>query len=445
MTRTAPKGFRPAVETLDRRDLMSVSTQWMSGTTWVARCDDAATSVTVSDTGSSYRITDNGTGASWTKAKGLVAKVELQGGAGADRFVNQAAVASLMFGGGGNDVLVGGSGNDELQGGAGNDRLNGMAGADRLFGQDGDDVLIALDAVNADSVIGGAGTDAVWCDTSDAVSEAEAVKKVGGFANGADRTLTGDNIADPQAGYAYRSFRNDLKTNANPLFATSGPKMDDIKQGALGDCWLLAGLAAIAGDSPAALQQRVVDFDDGTYGVQLGGSYYRVDGDLPASGGTPAYAKLGAQNSMWVAVVEKAYSHYRTGANTYSSIEGGWSIDVNKAFGSTTAGEKGVQTYASSAALANDLYSRWAGGQAVTIGFVDGRYGDTVGTLPIVNNHMYTVAGFTKSANGTITAIKLRNPWGVDGRGNDGSNDGYVTVTPAQLFGVRAYANWGKV
>ena len=27
---------------------------------------------------------------------------------------------------------------------------------------------------------------------------------------------------------------------------------------------------------------------------------------------------------MWVAVVEKAYAHYRTGANSYASLSGGW-------------------------------------------------------------------------------------------------------------------------
>ena len=61
---------------------------------------------------------------------------------------------------------------------------------------------------------------------------------------------------------------------------------------------------------------------------------YRVDNDLAVTGSstTPAYAKLGAQNSMWVAVIEKAFAHYRTGSNNFASIEGGWSVEINRAF-----------------------------------------------------------------------------------------------------------------
>ena len=40
----------------------------------------------------------------------------------------------------------------------------------------------------------------------------------------------------------------------------------------------------------------------------------------------------------------------------------------------------------------------------------------------------------TKDASGNVISITLRNPWGVDGAGNDGNNDGYVTITPAQAF-----------
>jgi hypothetical protein len=98
--------------------------------------------------------------------------------------------------------------------------------------------------------------------------------------------------------------------------------------------WLVAGLGAIGLDSPNTLRQNVVDFNDGTYGVRLGNNFYRVDNELSvwntASGTTSnnaRFAGLGAQNSMWVAVVEKAFASYRTGANTYDSLNGGWSVE----------------------------------------------------------------------------------------------------------------------
>jgi hypothetical protein len=37
-------------------------------------------------------------------------------------------------------------------------------------------------------------------------------------------------------------------------------------------------------------------------------------------------------------------------------------------------------------------------------------------------------------AEGHKTLV-LRNPWGIDGAGNDGKDDGYVRLTPAQALG----------
>ena len=37
------------------------------------------------------------------------------------------------------------------------------------------------------------------------------------------------------------------------------------------------------------------------------------------------------------------------------------------------------------------------------------------------------------NGDGTYSFV-CRNPWGSDGVGSDGSNDGYVTVTAGQLY-----------
>jgi hypothetical protein len=44
----------------------------------------------------------------------------------------------------------------------------------------------------------------------------------------------------------------------------------------------------------------------------------------------------------------------------------------------------------------------------------------------------------TTDAAGKATALRLRNPWGEDGAGNDSTDDGYVTVTPQQALGALA-------
>ena len=72
--------------------------------------------------------------------------------------------------------------------------------------------------------------------------------------------------------------------------------------------------------------------------------------------------------------------------------------------------------------------------------------GSIAAGAPLINGHMYTVYAVNRDWRGVVTSIVLRNPWGVDGIGNDGNpNDGFVTVTAGQLFGSTGRVNWGRV
>lgn len=566
-TRGGPRKLR--IDSLESREMLSVSSMWFSGDSLVVRTDNASTTVYVSQPGSTLRIEDVSANRMWNYSASSVGKVEFQGGNGNDRFINYVSNlpvrafggagndylegyngADVLVGGDGNDTLLGyggndqmwggngndtlrgmsgndylvgdgghdtidagsgndqawggdgkdyikgGSGNDSLQGdnhddyidggsendtiwgehgidtllggfgddqlvgGDGNDHLNGQAGSDKLWGGNGNDTLVAIDNTYGDYVDSGSGADVMWVDSlflfaKDNVvgaSSNDTTQAVTYFANGADRTLNGDNIADPTDTGAKVRYTNTVKagdTDGNrPLFSSSGPRITDPTQGSLGDCWLIAGMSAVAYDGPGTVQERVVDFNDGTYGVRLGNEFFRVDNQLPvwnASNGATnnnlRFAKLGAQNSLWAAVVEKAFAHYRSGANTYASIEGGWGVEVNRAFGSTSAGSKAINSYSNATALVNDLYNRWNSYQAVTIGF----QGTINSGAPLIGNHTYTIYSFSRNALGQIASVQLRNPWGVDGAGSDGRNDGFVTVTPAQLFAQTGRVNWGSV
>ncbi|MFM7151272.1 MAG: C2 family cysteine protease, partial [Gemmataceae bacterium] len=332
---------------------------------------------------------------------------------------------------------------DSLVGNAGNDQINGGAGRDHMWGGTGRDVLISIDGGTWDYVEGNEDRDVFWKDYSDSViwpESQDAFQTVTSFANGADRTLNGDRILDPtvKSGHTYRRFFN------NPLFGSGGPRLADINQGNLGDCYFMAALGAVANDNRFAIQSRVVDFNDGTYGVRFGNKFYRVDDDLPvfnSMSNSPAYAGLGASDSIWVAIMEKAYAHYRTGANSYASIENGWSKEVNAALGSTSSGGKSIGSYSSASAMATDIWSRWNSYQAVTVGFT----GLGVG-VPLVDDHMYTVVSVQRNSSGVVTSITLRNPWGTDGAEVDANpNDGLVVVTPAQIFSCIGQVNWGRV
>lgn len=479
--------FVPVVEEMEQRQLLSISSIALSGKNLLIQANNTASNVEVRTSGTNIQVYDSTINKTWTYAATSVTSLEFRGGSAADKFVDSVVNLALkaygnggndflqgnsgadyldggdgndslvgndgndtLYGGAGNDTLLGGAGNDTLYGDDGDDHLNGGAGNDRLYGGNGNDVLIVIDGTTTDTADGGAGDDVIWVDRSGPVNDAVAgvtstdkVQYVASFTNGADKTLNGDRIADPtvKSGIAYRTVSN------NPLFASAGPKASDIRQGYLGDCWLLAGLSAFADQESQVLRQNIVDFDDGTYGVCLGGKFYRVDNDLPvyANTSTLSYAALGAENSMWVAVVEKAFAMYRTGANSYASIEGGWGVEVNRAFGSTTAGGANMQNYANATALVNDLYTKWSTSQVVTIGFLGLKSGAS--GVPLVMGHMYTVMSVIKNTAGAVTGVVVRNPWGVDGGGNRDSNpnDGLVTVTPTQLFSCYGAVNWGRV
>ena len=79
---------------------------------------------------------------------------------------------------------------------------------------------------------------------------AESVHRIAGFENGADRTLDGDQIANPLDGPNYKNFAD------RPLFADAGPSEQDVHQGDLGDCGLLAAMGRRGLHQP---QRRVSD------------------------------------------------------------------------------------------------------------------------------------------------------------------------------------------
>jgi hypothetical protein len=503
---TKSKTFRKpkslSCEPLENRDLMSVTALSLDSGVLTMWTDNNATSAQVRQYGGNYIIDELGTGRSWSYSSSLVNTVQFVGGAGNDRFIDYVSYLPVRFwglggddylegynaadyldGGDGNDTIKGYGGNDLIFGGAGNDILLGMNGNDQIVGdysqaptdgadhinggdgQDwmwgcgGDDTIVAVDNGVTDYIDTGLGRDTTWVDQNvtyinflgmqfpvgfqtDQVygdTAADRTNAITSFANGADRTLNGDNIADPTTGLstAKKSFRD------VSLFGKYGPSPNDIRQGYVGDCYMLAGLSAIAQDNQNAVRQNVVDFDDGTYGVQLGGKFYRVDSELPVdSNGNLLFANCGQStpSSMWVAVVEKAFANYRTGANTYESIEGGWSSEIFNAWRGTGVGSAGFDSYANATALANDIYTRWVQGD-VCLGIHNPN-----GVTNVFGGHEYTVYGFTRDSSGNINGIVLRNPWGYDGAGNDSNtSDGLVTVTPAQLFAMNGTVEYGRV
>lgn len=410
--------------------------------------DGAATSVGVGYWDDVVRVAVSG-GAITEYPVGQVRRVIFQGGSGDDNF-NAAGmlVPVIASGSGGNDTLLSGSASDVL---------NGGPGADTVRGNDGDDTLVLVDNGVSDTAIGGTGRDAIWTDVTggqrDTVQDLtgeDMNNAIARFANrGADRTLNGDSVPDPTTtgGRNYASFAG------NPLFPATGPSGRDPRQGSLSDCKTISALSAVPHNTPSGnawpIRSRMADFGDGTFGIRLDTDFYRLDADLPvASNGRPAYAKLAADDSLWVALAEKAmaYKMAPAGAPAYSVLNSSGSHRVFAAYGSGATGTPLIKNFASSARqLGSKLFTKWNTFENVTITLSGGH------TTRLVDRHAYTVWQVNRNGAGRVTTLVLRNPWGTDtGNRNPGyvdanPSDGIVTVTPAQVYAGKAggRVNWG--
>ena len=358
--------------------------------------------------------------------------------------LNGDAGNDVVYGYTGDDVIHGGDGDDYLYGQDGNDKIYGDDGCDVLCGGNGDDVLVSVGGGQNDCLYGEGGYDSFWADSesTENVWDASAaenanghVHKISGFMtysfhNGSiwpwdwtsqavSRDPHGQNFQDPTGGSNYQNF------SSKPLFSTAGPVKDDIDQNGLGDCYFLATLGSIAKTDADRIRQHVVELGDGTYAVQFGSTYIRVDGDLPTNGsGTLVYAGLGTGNSVWTAVMEKAYAYYRHGDGDYHSIEGGWMDEVYGAMGSGTSTQDvdwWYKLWNNSDDLWNYVNGELNAGKAVTVGTPDGS-ANLVGSHAYMVDHTYVSGG--------VKHVVLRNPWGPN---NTGGNP-YVDLTADQLF-----------
>lgn len=493
MSRPQRNAFVPGLLQLESREVPAIASVRLVGGVLTVQGNEASTTAVVVQNGGNIVVKDTPSGRNWLFKTTDVTRVDLFGGRGNDNLtarttsvlvrisggsghdvINGGSNRDILIGGNGNDIIRGNGGNDILYGGAGNDNLYGEAGNDALYGDAGDDhldgglgadgldggtgkdVIVSLDEDTADVIDGGTGVDTFWMDKNGSATDrlvspsGDVIHEITEFTNeGADRTIDGDRIPDP---IPLPGDRLEVMNN-KPLFSSEGPGDEDLSQGQLGDCWMLCGLGTIANSYPDIIRQHVVDFGDGTYGVKLGDEFFRVDNDLPVAhvGNTwLQYTAFGREGSIWVAIMEKAYTHFRAAnqptygntnpLNTYGSIEGGFTFDVFSAFG-MTASRLWFGTAAPSPAyglnttvqqVSNTIRTIVDQGLAGSIGFQTVPSG-----APLISGHQYILLDYTLDpTTGLVANVILRNPWGIDGPGtspgpgNDSNfDDGIVTVS----------------
>lgn len=405
----------------------------------------APSNTTTSPTTTTPTTTTSGGNASVSRAwMTSFEELRVTGTTGSDTIVVTQSGSTITIKTNGNTQSVTGNfGDIVVKANGGNDHItidSSVSIQTRLYGGSGSDTLRNFTRGKATIVSVGGGTDnltgngsntSFWADNGDTVnaswseSSAGRVHRVGSFYGGASMELQGQNLQDPSG------TGRVTRLSASSLWG-KGPSIDDVRQGQLADCYLMAPLGSFAMQSPDRLREMAVDLGDGTFAVQFkrNGStqYVRVDADLP-SGGPYAhglnYAYLGSSGNQWAPIMEKAYAIFRTGGWAYSTLNTGWMGQTMSDFGvnnsSITPGWDANSFY-------NTVSSALNSGRAVTLG----TKGSTSGA-PVVGYHAYSVVGVSRDSSGS-PIFTLRNPWAFDGAGNDGNTgDGLVRLNFSQM------------
>ena len=255
-----------------------------------------------------------------------------------------------------------------------------------------------------------------------------------------DPKVANDDHTKQPDDYAYQK-----NTRGAALFGPNGVQALDVKQGYIGDCFLAASMAAVAGARPDVIKNAMTDNHNGTYTVR----FYEVDwngakkvhketvdGDLPwdSMSNGPAYARsaevVGGKSHMelWPSVLEKAYAAWKGSYDTVG--HGGISGDVMEAL----TGERSRQMATKAPGEADPLWLKMktaaAAHKPMTAGSggeEDPRYKDP--KAGVYGWHAYTVMGVEEKKNGDKTErwVTMRNPWGKRRRNSDAAAVGDTT------------------
>ncbi len=132
-------------------------------------------------------------------------------------------------------------------------------------------------------------------------------------------------------------------TLKGPLFGPGGPKASDVRQGGMGDCYLMSSMQSVATHDPQAIRELVKDNGNGTYTVTFHdppqdtshffGLWHSTDAGathaVTVDGVVPDNAGIVHNGAIWPEVVEKAYAQEYGGGKGYEGIgNGGWPQDA---------------------------------------------------------------------------------------------------------------------
>jgi hypothetical protein len=265
-------------------------------------------------------------------------------------------------------------------------------------------------------------------------------------------------LLDAQAAPAGRGAAAAPRYTGGDLYGKGGPRASDVKQDALGDCYFVATLGAMANQTPNAIKNAIsYNPKTGNFSVKLyeGGKVTTVtvtQADLKyniARQGGSTVDNTGGKGPIWPAVIETAYAK-KLDTNHKDGLKQGFDTlgSGGKARNAmeVLTGTKGTDlTYsrrplesqnAAIDRLGKQAQAALANGRPLTLStdpekdtrsFWGKLTGQTIQQDGLVDNHVYVVESVTKVGNDY--QVTLRNPWGTNSGVGEGRDSASASIT----------------
>ncbi|XP_064392675.1 calpain-9-like [Halichondria panicea] len=205
----------------------------------------------------------------------------------------------------------------------------------------------------------------------------------------------------------------------DPQLFSGGADRFDVKQGMLGDCWLVSAIASLTQDS--LLLNRVVPIEQG-WGYGYAGIFHFkfwhfgewvdivVDDRLPTRNGKLIFIHSEDDNEFWSALLEKAYAKLYGG---YEALKGGKTSEAMEDF--TGGVVESIELAKAEPDLFNKILKNSQRSSLMSCSITASR--DEVEAKldnGLIKGHAYSVTGANVlTVKGKeIKLIRIRNPWG---------------------------------